>query len=103
MGRVYKVIDREVRAKVALKLIRPEIAGDPAVIDRFREGLTPARGLAHNNICRMFDLGRDGDAYFLTMEYVSGQDLCLGSEGAPTASDSGGYVNSRAEGQRRPL
>ena len=29
--------------------------------------------------------------------------LCVGSEGAPTASDSGGYVNSRAAGERRPV
>jgi hypothetical protein len=29
--------------------------------------------------------------------------LCLGSEGAPTASDSRGYVNSRAAGERKPL
>jgi hypothetical protein len=34
MGRVYKVIDQEAHAKVALKLIRPEIAGDQATIDR---------------------------------------------------------------------
>ena len=30
-------------------------------------------------------------------------ELCLGSEGASTASDSGGYVNARAAGERRPL
>jgi serine/threonine protein kinase len=75
MGRVYKVLDREVRGKVALKLIRPEIAADPAAIDRFRDELKTARGLSHPNICRVFDLGRDGDRYFLTMEYVSGEDL----------------------------
>jgi serine/threonine protein kinase/tetratricopeptide (TPR) repeat protein len=75
MGRVYKVIDKEVRAKVALKLIRPEIAADRATIDRFRQELKTAREIAHKNICRMYDLGRDGDTYFLTMEYVSGQDL----------------------------
>ena len=75
MGRVYKVIDREVQAKVALKLIRPEIAADQATIDRFRRELTTARGISHKNICRMFDLGRSGDAYFLTMEYVPGEDL----------------------------
>jgi eukaryotic-like serine/threonine-protein kinase len=75
MGRVYKVIDREVQAKVALKLIRPEIAADQATIDRFRLELTTARGISHKNICRMFDLGRHGGAYFLTMEYVPGQDL----------------------------
>ncbi len=75
MGRVYKVIDQEVHAKVALKLIRPEIAYDQATIDRFRQELTTARAISHKNICRMYDLGRDGTTYFLTMEYVSGTDL----------------------------
>ncbi len=75
MGHVYKVLDKEVQAKVALKLIRPEIAADQATIDRFRRELTTARGSSHKNICRMFDLGRSGDAYFLTMEYVPGEDL----------------------------
>ena len=75
MGRVYKVIDQEVHGKVALKLIRPEIAYDPATIERFRQELTTARAISHKNICRMYDLGRDGTTYFLTMEYVSGTDL----------------------------
>jgi serine/threonine protein kinase/tetratricopeptide (TPR) repeat protein len=75
MGRVYKVIDKEVHAKVALKLIRPEIAADRATIDRFRQELKTAREISHKNICRMYDLGRDAGTYYLTMEYVSGQDL----------------------------
>jgi serine/threonine protein kinase/tetratricopeptide (TPR) repeat protein len=75
MGRVYKVIDKEVRAKVALKLIRPDIAADHATIERFRQELKTARDISHKNICRMYDFGRDGTTYFLTMEYVSGQDL----------------------------
>ena len=75
MGRVYKVVDQEVHAKVALKLIRPDIASDQPTIDRFRQELTTARGISHKNICRMHDLGRDGSTYFLTMEYVSGEDL----------------------------
>ena len=75
MGRVYKVIDKEVGAKIALKLIRPEIASDRATIDRFRQELKTAREISHKNICRMYDLGRDGTTYFLTMEYVPGQDL----------------------------
>jgi serine/threonine-protein kinase len=75
MGRVYKVIDQEVHAKVALKLIRPEIAADQPTIDRFRQELTTARGISHKNIRRMHDLGRHGSTYFLTMEYVSGEDL----------------------------
>jgi serine/threonine protein kinase/predicted Zn-dependent protease len=75
MGRVYKVIDQEVRAKIALKLIRPDIGLDQATIDRFRQELKTAREISHKNICRMYDLGRDGSTYFLTMEYVSGEDL----------------------------
>jgi eukaryotic-like serine/threonine-protein kinase len=75
MGRVYKVVDLEVHGKVALKLIRPEIALDPVAIDRFRQELTIARGISHKNVCRTHDLGRDGTTYFLTMEYVSGEDL----------------------------
>ena len=75
MGRVYKVIDNEVHAKVALKLIRPEIAYDQATIERFRQELKTARAISHKNICRLHDLGRDGTTYFLTMEYVSGEDL----------------------------
>jgi serine/threonine protein kinase/tetratricopeptide (TPR) repeat protein len=75
MGRVYKVIDQEIHAKVALKLIRPEIAFDQATIDRFRQELTTARAISHKNICRMYDLGRHGTTYFLTMEYVAGEDL----------------------------
>ena len=75
MGRVYKVIDKEVHAKIALKLIRPEIAREQATIDRFRQELRTAREISHKNICRMYDLGHEGSTYFLTMEYVSGEDL----------------------------
>jgi len=57
------------------ELIRPEIAFDQATIDRFRQELTTARGISHKNIGRMYDLGRHGSTYCLTMEYVAGEDL----------------------------
>ncbi len=75
MGNVYKVYDQEVGSKVALKLIRPEVAADPATVERFRNELKLARDIAHKNICRMYDLGREGDTYYITMEYVPGEDL----------------------------
>jgi tetratricopeptide (TPR) repeat protein/tRNA A-37 threonylcarbamoyl transferase component Bud32 len=75
MGSVYKVYDQQVRAKVALKLIRPELAADPRTIDRFRNELKLARDIVHKNICRMYDLGRSGETYYITMEYVAGEDL----------------------------
>jgi len=75
MGTVYKVLDKEINAKVALKLIKPEIAADQKTIDRFRNELKLARMIGHKNVCRMFDLGRDEGKYFITMEYVPGEDL----------------------------
>jgi serine/threonine protein kinase/tetratricopeptide (TPR) repeat protein len=75
MGKVYKVLDKEINAKIALKLIRPEIAVDKNTIERFRNELRTARDISHKNICRTYDLGKDAGNYFLTMEYVSGEDL----------------------------
>ena len=75
MGRVYKVLDKEVNAKVALKLIKPEIASDKKTIERFRNELKVARDIAHKNVCRMYDLGKEEGAYYITMEFVPGEDL----------------------------
>ena len=75
MGRVYKVFDTEVQEKMALKLLRPDIAADERTIERFRNELKLARGIAHRNVCRMYDLGREEGTYYITMEYVSGEDL----------------------------
>ncbi len=75
MGRVYKVLDMETSEKIALKLIKPEIASDKKTVERFRNELTTARKIRHKNICGMFDLGKDKGSYFITMEYIPGQDL----------------------------
>jgi serine/threonine protein kinase len=75
MGKVYKVFDKEIKAKVALKLIKPEVAADKNTIERFRNELRIARDISHKNVCRMYDLGRAAENYFITMEYVPGEDL----------------------------
>jgi serine/threonine protein kinase len=75
MGRVYKVFDTEVQEKMALKLLHPDIAADERTIERFRNELKLARAISHRNVCRMFDLGREEGTYYITMEYVSGEDL----------------------------
>ncbi len=75
MGKVYKVLDKEVNAKIALKLIRPEIAADKKTIERFRNELKTARDISHKNICRMYDLNKEEGNYYITMEYVPGEDL----------------------------
>jgi len=58
MGRVYKAMDTEVNEKIALKLIKPEIAADKKTIERFRNELKFARKIRHKNVCQMYDLSR---------------------------------------------
>ena len=75
MGKVYKVHDTKIKEKIALKLIKPEIAKDKKTIERFSNELRLARKIRHKNICQMFDLGEDRGTHFITMEFVPGQDL----------------------------
>ncbi|MFP4083082.1 MAG: protein kinase domain-containing protein [Candidatus Aminicenantes bacterium] len=75
MGKVYKVIDRKLKEKVALKLIKHEIADDKRTIERFSNELRVARKISHKNVCRMFDLSEYRGVHHITMEYVPGEDL----------------------------
>jgi serine/threonine protein kinase/Flp pilus assembly protein TadD len=75
MGRVYKVFDTKIKDKVALKLIKSEIAADRDTIGRFSNELRLARKIGHRNVCKMFDIGEVEGAHFIAMEYVHGEDL----------------------------
>lgn len=75
MGRVYKAQDTELKEKVALKLIKPEISADKKTVERFQNELKFARKIVHKNVGRMYDLGKEEGSYYITMEYVEGQDL----------------------------
>jgi serine/threonine protein kinase/Flp pilus assembly protein TadD len=102
MGRVYKVFDAEVREKLALKLIHPDVAADAETVERFRRELRLARAVSHRHICRMHDLGREEETgtYFITMEYVSGEDLksLLHSIGALPVGKAVAIARQVAEG-----
>jgi tetratricopeptide (TPR) repeat protein len=75
MGAVYKARDREIGRIIALKVIRPELAGRTDILDRFKQELILARQVTHRNVIRIFDLGTSGDIKFITMEFVEGSDL----------------------------
>jgi serine/threonine protein kinase len=75
MGRVYQALDTELQEKVALKLIKSKIAADEKTVQRFRNELKLARKIIHKNVCRMYDLNISNGTYFITMEYVSGENL----------------------------
>ena len=79
MGDVYEAEDLELRERVALKTVRPEIAGSSQVMERFKREIQLARKVTHPNVCRIYDLFHDTTATenitFLTMELLQGETL----------------------------
>jgi serine/threonine-protein kinase len=75
MGEVYQADDALLRESVAVKLLRPELVRKPAAQDRFAEEIRLARRITHPNVCRVFDVGIDGERVFFTMEYHGDQTL----------------------------
>jgi predicted ATPase len=75
MGHVYRVRDQKLDEEMALKLLKPEIAGDEETIQRFKNELKFARKISHRNVCRMYDLHEENAVFFITMEHVPGVSL----------------------------
>jgi eukaryotic-like serine/threonine-protein kinase len=75
MGAVYKARDVELSRVVALKVIRPDLARNRAILDRFKQELILATQVTHRNVVRIYDLGEAEGIKFITMEYVEGEDL----------------------------
>lgn len=75
MGLVFEAQDAELDTVVALKVLAPNVAAVPGIIRRMRREILLARRIVHPNVCRIYDIGRCGGMYFLTMEYVDGVDL----------------------------
>jgi serine/threonine protein kinase/tetratricopeptide (TPR) repeat protein len=75
MGAVYKAQDRELGRTVALKVIRPELASNPDILQRFKQEILLASKVTDRNIIRIYDLGDADGIKFITMEFVEGEDL----------------------------
>lgn len=75
MGIVYHARDRETNEIIALKVLKPEIAARPDLIERFKSELRLARKITHKNVCRTYDLHRFGDTVVIAMEFVEGESL----------------------------
>jgi len=75
MGEVYRADDLKLGEPVALKFLPERIARDGDALARLHREVRTARGVAHPNVCRVFDVGEVDGESFLTMEYVDGEDL----------------------------
>ena len=75
MGAVYRARDEVLDDEVALKILRPEVAGTPEMAARFRSEIKLARKVSHWNVCRIHEYGEDGALQYISMELVSGSTL----------------------------
>jgi predicted Ser/Thr protein kinase len=75
MGAVYKARQKHLDRFVALKVIPPEAAKDPAFVERFNREARALARLNHPNIVAVYDFGQVGDVFYLVMEYVDGVNL----------------------------
>jgi tRNA A-37 threonylcarbamoyl transferase component Bud32/tetratricopeptide (TPR) repeat protein len=80
MGEVYAANDNELRERVALKLLHPDLAVQASFLERFRREIRLARRISHPNVARVFDLVQDrghalGEFNFFIMELLEGETL----------------------------
>ena len=75
MASVYVALDDRLDRRVALNVMRADLARDAAFVERFRQEARSAARLIHPNVVGVYDQGRDGDLVFLAMEYVEGTTL----------------------------
>ena len=78
-GEVYEAVDTGLGVHVALKTLKPSVAGHAVQLERFRREVQNARKVTHANVCRIFDMGIEGigrqQRFFLTMELLGGESL----------------------------
>jgi serine/threonine protein kinase len=81
MGTVYKAADRfrcdlpENERHVAIKILHEDLHSRPVVLTNLRREFYCAQTLAHKNVVRVYELDRDGDVAFFTMELLEGKTL----------------------------
>jgi len=75
MAIVYKARDTLLNRTVAIKVLREQFVSDEGFIRRFRREAQSAASLSHHNIVSIYDVGKDGEADYIVMEYVKGYTL----------------------------
>ena len=75
MADVYLATDRQLKRKVAVKVLFPEFARDPSFVERFRREAQNAASLNHPNIAAVYDWGQEHGTYYIVMEFVEGRSL----------------------------
>lgn len=75
MGHVYLAEQLSLKRKVALKVLRPEVAGNAAALKRFEQEAKAVARATHANIVQVYATGEDRGVKFMALEYVEGRNL----------------------------
>ena len=75
MAEVWLAVDLALDRRVALKWLKPSLASDPVVAERFRREAVAVAGLTHPNIVAVHDVFEDGDRQAVVMQLVEGKSL----------------------------
>jgi serine/threonine-protein kinase len=85
MGQVYLAEQTTLKRKVALKMLRPELAANPTALTRFRSEAEAVAKITHANIVQIYDVREQDGVHFMALEYVEGRNLrdYLAKKGPP--------------------
>ncbi|MBP1765481.1 MAG: prkC [Firmicutes bacterium] len=75
MADVYRAHDKLLDRPVAVKILHAQFTHDEEFVSRFRREAQAAARLSHPNIVNIYDVGQDGDIYYIVMELISGETL----------------------------
>ena len=75
MATVYKATDKVLKRYVAVKILRDEFTTDEEFIKRFEVEAQSAARLTHANIVSIYDVGAEGNLYYIVMELIQGKTL----------------------------
>jgi serine/threonine protein kinase len=75
MGQVYLAEQISLKRKVALKILRPEMASDPTALQRFKAEATAVAQATHANIVQIYAIGEADGLAYMALEYIEGRNL----------------------------
>lgn len=71
----YRGWDERLDRVVAIKFLRRDLAGDESYVRRFGQEARAAASVSHGNVVDVYDFGQEGEALYIVMQFVDGEDL----------------------------
>jgi Tol biopolymer transport system component len=87
MGEVYKARDTRLERTVAVKVLPAHLTGNEELRQRFEREAKTISQLSHPHICALYDVGREGDADYLVMEFLEGETLAAKLDRGPLPTE----------------